>query len=182
MNLDEIKRRTNPFHPYNLMVVAVSLIVVSWCWHSTGMSMGKLYEGWGNMLAYLAGNPEIKDSGFFPPDLTSGRLAKYLLSMLETVHRLLVADGHRVTFHGRNETRVMEAKEKVPDAHDAVIGDLSNISGMRQVADQANALGCYDAVIHNAGVGYENRRGQRQPMASPWSLPLTSSPRTSSRR
>jgi len=48
----------------------------------------------------------------------------------------------------------MEAKEKVPDAHDAVIGDLSNISGMRQVADQANALGRYDAVIHNAGVGY----------------------------
>jgi NAD(P)-dependent dehydrogenase (short-subunit alcohol dehydrogenase family) len=68
--------------------------------------------------------------------------------------RLLVADGHRVTLHGRNETRVMEAKEKVPDAHDAVIGDLSNISGMRQVADQANALGRYDAVIHNAGVGY----------------------------
>jgi len=66
MNLDDIKRQTNPFHPYNLMVVTVSLIVVAWCWHSTEMSMGKLYEGWGNMLTYLAGNPEIKDSGFFP--------------------------------------------------------------------------------------------------------------------
>ena len=52
----------------------------------------------------------------------------------------------------------MEAKEEVPDANDAVIGDLSNMSGMRQVADQANALGRYDAVIHNAGVGYREAR------------------------
>ena len=72
--------------------------------------------------------------------------------------RLLVADGHQITLHGRNETRVMEAKEEVPDANDAVIGDLSNMSGMRQVADQANALGRYDAVIHNAGVGYREAR------------------------
>ena len=72
--------------------------------------------------------------------------------------RLLVADGHQITLHGRNETRVMEAKEEVPDANDVVIGDLSNMSGMRQVADQANALGRYDAVIHNAGVGYREAR------------------------
>ena len=26
--------------------------------------------------------------------------------------RLLVADGHQITLHGRNETRVMEAKEE----------------------------------------------------------------------
>jgi NAD(P)-dependent dehydrogenase (short-subunit alcohol dehydrogenase family) len=72
--------------------------------------------------------------------------------------RLLVADGHQVTLHGRNESRVAEAKKEVPDANDSVIGDLSNISGMRQVADQANALGRYDAVIHNAGVGYREPR------------------------
>ena len=72
--------------------------------------------------------------------------------------RLLVADGHQVTLHGRNEGRVAEAKKEVPEANDAVIGDLSNISGMRQVADQANALGRYDAVIHNAGVGYREPR------------------------
>jgi NAD(P)-dependent dehydrogenase (short-subunit alcohol dehydrogenase family) len=35
-----------------------------------------------------------------------------------------------------------------------VVGDLSSIAGTRQVAEQANALGRYDAVIHNAGVGY----------------------------
>jgi phosphonate transport system permease protein len=91
MNLDDIKRQTNPFHPYNIMVVGISLITVAWCWHSTEMSLGKLMEGWGNMLTYLAGNPEIKDSGFYPPDLTTGRLVKYLLSMLETVQMAFLA-------------------------------------------------------------------------------------------
>jgi phosphonate transport system permease protein len=91
MNLDDIKRRTNPFQLYNLVILGISLIVVGWCWHSTEMSIGKLYEGWGNMLTYLAGNPDIADSGFFPPDLTGSRLTKYLLSMLETVQMALLA-------------------------------------------------------------------------------------------
>jgi len=68
--------------------------------------------------------------------------------------QLLVADGHQVTLHGRNQTRALEARQETPGASDAVIGDLSSISGMRQVAEQANALGRYDAVIHNAGIGY----------------------------
>jgi len=72
--------------------------------------------------------------------------------------RLLVADGREVTLHGRNETRVSEAMEDVPGARNAVIGDLSSISGMRQVAEQANAFGRYDAVIHNAGIGYREPR------------------------
>ena len=91
MNLDEIKRRTNPFHLYNIMLFAVSLIVLAWCWRSTEMSLGKLLEGWGNMLTYLGGNPNIKDSGFFPPDLTTSRLLKYLHSMLETVQMAVLA-------------------------------------------------------------------------------------------
>ena len=71
---------------------------------------------------------------------------------------ILVADGHYVTLHGRNETRALEARRESPGASDAVIGDLSSISGMRQVAEQANALGRYDAVIHNAGIGYREPR------------------------
>jgi len=39
-----------------------------------------------------------------------------------------------------------------------VVGDLSNISGMRDVAQQVNALGRFDAVIHNAGIGYREPR------------------------
>jgi NAD(P)-dependent dehydrogenase (short-subunit alcohol dehydrogenase family) len=68
--------------------------------------------------------------------------------------RLLVAGGHEVTLHGRNATRVAEARADFPHAAHAVTGDLSSLSGMQQVAEQANALGRYDAVIHNAGIGY----------------------------
>ncbi len=91
MHIDEIKQQTNPFHPYNLMIVGISLLVVTWCWHATEMGLGKLLEGWGNMLTYLAGNPEIEDSGFFPPNLARHGLSSYLLSMLETVQMALLA-------------------------------------------------------------------------------------------
>jgi NAD(P)-dependent dehydrogenase (short-subunit alcohol dehydrogenase family) len=39
-----------------------------------------------------------------------------------------------------------------------VVGDLSSIAGMRDVANQTNALGRFDAVIHNAGIGYREPR------------------------
>ena len=35
-----------------------------------------------------------------------------------------------------------------------VVGDLSSIAQTRAVADQVNALGAFDAVIHNAAIGY----------------------------
>jgi NAD(P)-dependent dehydrogenase (short-subunit alcohol dehydrogenase family) len=68
--------------------------------------------------------------------------------------RLLVGDGHDVTLHARNDARADEARGQLPAATGVVVGDLSSISGMRQVADQANVLGKYHAVIHNAGIGY----------------------------
>ena len=68
--------------------------------------------------------------------------------------RLMVADGHRVVLHARNETRTKEALAAVPEAETAVAGDLSSIAECRQIAVQVNALGAFDAVIHNAGVGY----------------------------
>ena len=91
MHIDEIKRRTNPFHPYNIMVSGVALIVLAWCWRSTEMSLGGLLDGWGNMVTYIVGNPELQDSGFFPPDLGGHNLQKYLLSMLETVQMAVLA-------------------------------------------------------------------------------------------
>jgi NAD(P)-dependent dehydrogenase (short-subunit alcohol dehydrogenase family) len=68
--------------------------------------------------------------------------------------RLLVEDGHEVTLHARNDERADDARHELPTAMGVVIGDLSSISGMRQVAEQANVLGRYHAVIHNAGIGY----------------------------
>src|SRR5712672_1339418 len=67
---------------------------------------------------------------------------------------LLARDGHEVTLHARNEDRARDARAALPSAAHVVVGDLAAIKGMRQVAGQANELGRYDAVIHNAGVGY----------------------------
>ena len=72
--------------------------------------------------------------------------------------RLLVADGHDVTLHGRNEKQAAEAKDELPGARDSVVGDLSSVAAVTGLAEQANALGRYDAVIHNAGVGYREPR------------------------
>jgi NAD(P)-dependent dehydrogenase (short-subunit alcohol dehydrogenase family) len=73
--------------------------------------------------------------------------------------RRLIAEGHRVVLHGRNEARSRDAVAAAPGADAAVSGDLATIAGTRKVADDANRLGRFDAVIHNAGVGY--RRGGR---------------------
>jgi NAD(P)-dependent dehydrogenase (short-subunit alcohol dehydrogenase family) len=72
--------------------------------------------------------------------------------------RLLAQDGHAVTLHARNEQRAADARRELPAAEDVVIGDLESIAEMRRVAEQANALGRYDAVIHNAGIGYRQVR------------------------
>jgi NAD(P)-dependent dehydrogenase (short-subunit alcohol dehydrogenase family) len=68
--------------------------------------------------------------------------------------QLLVQQGHRVVLHARNERRGREALAAVPAAEAVVIGDLESIAQTRGVADQVNRLGRFDAVIHNAGVGY----------------------------
>src|ERR1700750_889972 len=72
--------------------------------------------------------------------------------------RLLAGDGHSVTLHARNAARAEDARAALPAARAVVVGDLSSIAGMRQVAEQANAGGPYDAVIHNAGVVYREPR------------------------
>jgi len=68
--------------------------------------------------------------------------------------RLLGAEGHGVTLHARNAQRAQNARESLAAAETVVVGDLSSIAGMRDVAKQVNALGRFDAVIHNAGIGY----------------------------
>ena len=72
--------------------------------------------------------------------------------------RRMVEDGHRVVLHARNAKRVKEALAAVPGAETAIAGDLSSIAECRQIAAQVNALGAFDAVVHNAGVGYRESR------------------------
>jgi NAD(P)-dependent dehydrogenase (short-subunit alcohol dehydrogenase family) len=71
--------------------------------------------------------------------------------------QLLVEGGHQVTLHARNAARAADTRRALAGAKDIVIGDLSNIAETRRVAEQVNALGRHDAVIHNAGVGYRER-------------------------
>ena len=71
---------------------------------------------------------------------------------------LLLEQGHTVVLHARNAARAVETRAAVPGAEAVVTGDLSSLAEMRGVADQVNALGTFDAVIHNAGVGYQEPR------------------------
>ncbi|MGD0811881.1 MAG: SDR family NAD(P)-dependent oxidoreductase, partial [Acidimicrobiales bacterium] len=71
---------------------------------------------------------------------------------------VLAHEGHAVTLHARNAQRAGDARRALPAAEQVVVGDLASIEEARQVAEQANALGRYDTVIHNAGVGYREPR------------------------
>ena len=66
--------------------------------------------------------------------------------------KALIAQGHEVVLHARNEKRGQDALEKVPGAAEVLIADLSSIDETNQLADKVNDLGQFDAVIHNAGV------------------------------
>jgi NAD(P)-dependent dehydrogenase (short-subunit alcohol dehydrogenase family) len=66
--------------------------------------------------------------------------------------RQLGQQQHQVVLHARNAERAADARAALPQAEAVVVGDLSTLAGMRQVAGQVNALGRFDAVIHNAGV------------------------------
>lgn len=67
---------------------------------------------------------------------------------------LVVEQGHNVVLHARNEDRANEVRSKLPGADAVVIGDLSSITQTKSVAEQVNQLGSFDAIIHNAAVGY----------------------------
>ena len=72
--------------------------------------------------------------------------------------QLLLEQGHSVVLHARNEKRATELRSKVGGAEAIVIGDLSSIAQTKSVAEQVNELGVMDAVIHNAAVGYQERK------------------------
>lgn len=72
--------------------------------------------------------------------------------------RLLIEQGHGVILHARNQERGQQAMAGLPGAEGVVIGDLTSVAQTRDVAEQVNGLGAFDAVIHNAGVGYREPR------------------------
>ncbi len=72
---------------------------------------------------------------------------------------LLAGKSHSVVLHARNAERAEEARRKLPRAEAIVVGDIETIAGAKDLAARVNALGRFDAVIHNAAVGY--REGHR---------------------
>ena len=69
--------------------------------------------------------------------------------------RLLAEDGHEVTLHARNASRGERGESRTARARRTWSpGTWPASRGMREVAAAANQLGRYDAVIHNAGIGY----------------------------
>ena len=83
--------------------------------------------------------------------------------------RTLLDEGHEVVLHARNRKRAAVLSDLAPRAQGVVIGDLGSAAETRALADQVNALGRMDAVIHNAGVYLESARGKyaRGPRADP---------------
>jgi NAD(P)-dependent dehydrogenase (short-subunit alcohol dehydrogenase family) len=67
----------------------------------------------------------------------------------------LVDAGHEVVLHARSEARGREALDGVPGAEGVLTGDLASIAETRALAQRANDSGRFDAVIHNAALGYQ---------------------------
>jgi NAD(P)-dependent dehydrogenase (short-subunit alcohol dehydrogenase family) len=74
------------------------------------------------------------------------------------VGQVLVDQGHQVALHARNDTRANDAKKALPKAEAVVVGDLASIAATKDLAAQVNAHGPFDAVIHNAAVGYREEQ------------------------
>jgi NAD(P)-dependent dehydrogenase (short-subunit alcohol dehydrogenase family) len=66
--------------------------------------------------------------------------------------KALIAEGHEVALHARSRERASAVDDLAPRSAGVVVGDLSSAVETRRVADQVNAIGRMDAVIHNAGI------------------------------
>lgn len=76
---------------------------------------------------------------------------------LQTARDLLAA-GHRVVLHARDEQRAEQTRAAVPTAAAVVVGDVSSQAQTRSLAAAATAHGPYDAIVHNVGVGSAGSR------------------------
>ncbi len=76
--------------------------------------------------------------------------------------RSLAETGHEVVLHARNPPRADDTRRRLPTAKAVVVGDLASLAQTRDLAEQVDRLGPFDAVIHNAGVGYQEPRIQTE--------------------
>ena len=72
--------------------------------------------------------------------------------------RLLIDQGHAVTLHARNESRCRDALAAARGAETAIPADLASQAEIRALAERLNQLGPYDAIIHNAAIGFREKQ------------------------
>ncbi|KXL51015.1 hypothetical protein M433DRAFT_157865 [Acidomyces richmondensis BFW] len=70
--------------------------------------------------------------------------------------KVLAEQGHQVFLHARNPQRAAQSREAVPAASGVLVGDISTITGTKELAEKANKAGPWDCVVHNAGLGPSN--------------------------
>src|SRR5439155_18824702 len=63
----------------------------------------------------------------------------------------LIDEGHEVVLHARSPERASAVDDLASQSAGVVVGDLASAVETRRIADQVNAIGRMDAVIHNAG-------------------------------
>ncbi len=63
----------------------------------------------------------------------------------------LLARGHRVVAHARNEQRAADVRRDLPGLETVVVGELRDLDETRALAGQINKLGAFDVIINNAG-------------------------------
>jgi len=91
MELNELKRESSPFKLYTMAIVAISFYIIYQSWNDTEMSFTLLADGWGYMLDYIKGNPNIEGSSYFPPNTNTADVSTYFWAMLETVQMAIIA-------------------------------------------------------------------------------------------
>jgi NAD(P)-dependent dehydrogenase (short-subunit alcohol dehydrogenase family) len=73
--------------------------------------------------------------------------------------RSLIDGGHEVILHARSAERASAVSGFMPHSAGLVVGDLASAAETRSLAEQVNAIGRMDAVIHNAGIYSGASRG-----------------------
>ena len=66
--------------------------------------------------------------------------------------RALIQEGHEVVLHARSQDRATAIADLARQSGGVVIGGLSSAVETRKIAEQLNAMGKMDAVVHNAGI------------------------------
>lgn len=64
----------------------------------------------------------------------------------------LLDEGHDVVVHARDDDRLADVDDLLAAGATGVVGDLADRGQVVALAEAANALGPFDAVVHNAGV------------------------------